>query len=269
VPWKLMAMPTIPEPSFVDFDAGQPGRQPAGANDFCVEWFAFGNPAQAIQIEASSEHLVVVGRGTLRIVPASVAEEVAVPVNHIAIVPAGTHTLLGEPGTQGAVITTRRAGLESQPPYGRRQQLAMPQVLSFDQIKASPEKPRLKMLQTATVSINIVEYHGPRDRSALSPHSHAAFEQGSLAIEGNFVHHLRMPWGSDAGQWRDDEHKAAPSPSLVVIPPHVIHTTEGVGEGRHLLVDVFSPPREDFIASGWVFNAADYQPTGAAAQGDG
>ena len=132
-------------------------------------------------------------------------------------------------------------------------------MLRFEQIKASPEKPRLKMLQTDALSINIVDYAGPRDRSALSPHSHADFEQGSLAIEGQFVHHLRTPWGSDADRWRDDEHLQAPSPSLVVVPPHVIHTSEGTGPGRHLLIDVFSPPRRDFIASNWVFNAADYR----------
>lgn len=267
MPWKPMS--TIPEPSFVRFGDGQPGRTTAGACDFCVEWIVFGSPGQAIRIEAASEHFVIVGQGTLRIAPAAAAGEVAVPADHVAIVPAGTHTLLGDPGTQGAVITTRRAEFESRPPYGRRQMLAMPQVLSFDQIKASPEKPRLKILQTATLSINIVDYQGPRDRSALSPHSHAAFEQGSLALEGDFVHHLRTPWGSDAGQWRDDEHRSAPSPSLVVIPPHVIHTTEGVGDGRHLLIDVFSPPRQDFIASGWVFNAGDYRLSDAAGRGDG
>jgi hypothetical protein len=75
---------------------------------------------------------------------------------------------------------------------------------------------------------------------------------------------LRVPWFSDAGRWRDDEHLAAPSPSLLVVPVEMIHTTEGVGDGPHFLVDVFSPPRRDFIDKGWVFNSADYTPADPA-----
>lgn len=51
-----------------------------------------------------------------------------------------------------------------------------------------------------------------------------------------------------------------PSPSVAVIPVHLVHTTEGVGTERHLLIDVFSPPRRDFIAKGCVANARDYAP---------
>lgn len=45
---------------------------------------------------------------------------------------------------------------------------------------------------------------------------------------------------------------------MMTVPVQLIHTTEGVGDGRHLLIDVFSPPRHDFIGKGWVANAADY-----------
>jgi hypothetical protein len=121
-------------------------------------------------------------------------------------------------------------------------------------------RPRLKMLQSATLSINWVEYEGVRDRTQLSPHSHDDFEQGSLAIHGDFVHHLRLPWGPDANQWRDDLHLSAPAGSLSIVPPGLIHTSEGLGEGRHLLIDVFCPPRGDFIAKGWVANSSDYLP---------
>jgi hypothetical protein len=75
---------------------------------------------------------------------------------------------------------------------------------------------------------------------------------------GRFLHHIRAPWISDANQWRPDEHIEAGADSLLVIPPQLIHTTEGVGSGRHVLIDVFAPPRQDFIAKGWVHNAADY-----------
>jgi mannose-6-phosphate isomerase-like protein (cupin superfamily) len=131
-------------------------------------------------------------------------------------------------------------------------------IYRIDDIPFPAGNPRLKFLQTATMSVNWVEYHGPRNRTQLSPHAHDDFEQGSLAITGSFLHHIRTPWVSDANQWREDEHIKASSDSMLVIPPELIHTTEGVGEGQHILIDVFAPPREDFIAKGWVHNADDY-----------
>lgn len=150
-------------------------------------------------------------------------------------------------------------------PYVRLVNTGQVQVLAIDQVKAPADKARLKMLQTSTLSINWVEYEGPRDRSQLSPHSHAAFEQGSLGLEGDFLHHLRTPWGENAGLWQDDQHARLASPSLMVVPVGLVHTSEGVGPGRHLLIDVFSPPRADFIAKTWVANAADYAPPQDAA----
>jgi hypothetical protein len=50
----------------------------------------------------------------------------------------------------------------------------------------------------------------------------------------------------------------------MVVPVHTIHTSAGVGPGHHLLIDVFSPPRADFIAKGWVANSADYAAPGPA-----
>jgi hypothetical protein len=133
------------------------------------------------------------------------------------------------------------------------------EVHAVDDMPFPPGNPRLKFLQSATMSINWVEYDGPRDRRTLSPHSHKQFEQGSLAIEGSFVHHIRTPWTADAGAWRDDQHIVAGASSVLVIPPELVHTTEGVSQGKHILIDVFAPVRRDFIAKGWVHNAAAYR----------
>jgi hypothetical protein len=131
-------------------------------------------------------------------------------------------------------------------------------IHTVESIVIPPDNGRLRFLQTATMSINWVEYTGLRSRNALSPHAHDDFEQCSLAIEGDFLHHLRVPWGPDADQWRDDVHLAAGPGTLMVVPPRLIHTTEGVGDGLHILIDIFAPPRRDFIAKNWVHNAAQY-----------
>lgn len=133
-------------------------------------------------------------------------------------------------------------------------------VVEIDRMRPAAGRPRLKMLQSATMSINWVEYEGERDRKQLSPHHHDDFEQGSLAILGDYVQHLRVPWGADASCWRDDLHLSSPRGSLTVVPPGMVHTTEGIGGGRHLLIDIFCPPRADFIAKGWVANSGDYAP---------
>jgi quercetin dioxygenase-like cupin family protein len=98
----------------------------------------------------------------------------------------------------------------------------------------------------------------PRDETALTPHSHTDFEQGSVALEGDWLHHLRVPWTANRRHWRPDMHLEVASPSTTIIPAGVIHTSQGIaGEGMRL-IDVFAPPRMDFSQRGWVDNAADY-----------
>ena len=97
-------------------------------------------------------------------------------------------------------------------------------------------------------------------RPQLSPHSHDDHEQCSLSLSGDFVHHARYPWTPDKSLWREDEHIQVASPSAVVFPTQVIHTSETVGDsGNWQLVDIFGPPRLDFSRKpGFVRNAAEY-----------
>jgi hypothetical protein len=115
-----------------------------------------------------------------------------------------------------------------------------------------------RIFRTTNLMVNfLAEEPGPRDKFKLSPHFHDDFEQISLALKGTFVHHIRYPWGPDSTQWRPDESRQIATPSICIIPPPTVHTTQGIGEHQQL-VDIFSPPREDFSASGWVLNAEDY-----------
>jgi mannose-6-phosphate isomerase-like protein (cupin superfamily) len=118
----------------------------------------------------------------------------------------------------------------------------------------------MRIFRSTNLMVNVMTPRMvPRDVRKLSPHSHADFEQGSLAISGEWVHHLRYPWGVDMTAWREDEHLAIGSPSLTVIPPKVIHTSRNTNAGGAWLLDIFAPPRMDFSSKpGKVANEADY-----------
>lgn len=244
--------------------------------NFILEWLQAGTTGETVFVESEYETLVLMpdtGGSILRAGRPAIES----PADSVCIVPAGLYSIALEPGGSYAVIASTRKDIDMESmlnatayanhddriepigvPYKRCVNPDEVQVLRADEIAASADKPRLKIIQTETLSINWVAYEGPRTRTELSPHHHTSYEQGSLAIRGNYTHHLRVQWGKNADLWQDDEHCAAPSPSLLVIPVNLIHTSEGVGNDAHLLIDIFSPPRADFIANGWVYNSGDY-----------
>jgi hypothetical protein len=250
-----------------------PGTVARGQN-FFVQWLK----GDGTTFEACSAHemlLLLPDEGAE--VRAGQGAAQSVPGRSVCVLPAGDITVRPREGGRAVLIASSRTDLApgaacnerdyaspdarivgSDAGYRRMHADGELQVIRIDDIRPPADKPRLKMLQSDTLSINWVEYQGERDRSKLSPHSHTNFEQGSLAIDGHFVHHLRVQWGVDANLWRDDQHLEAGPASMIAIPVQLIHTTEGVGPGRHLLIDVFSPPRQDFIDKGWVANSADY-----------
>ncbi|WP_070105924.1 hypothetical protein [Burkholderia plantarii] len=261
------------------YDLG-PGAIARGQN-FFVQWLEGegGDGAASPEFAAASEHelLLLLPEETGARVRIGHGEAREVPGRSVCVLPAGEVAVRPAAGGRAVLIASTRADLApgaacndgdyaapdariapGDAGYRRTRGGGELQVIRIDEIVPPADKPRLKMLQSDTLSINWVEYQDARDRTKLSPHSHTNFEQGSLAIAGEFIHHLRVQWGADANQWREDEHLRAGAASMIAIPVQLIHTTEGVGAGRHLLIDVFSPPREDFIGKGWIANAADY-----------
>ncbi len=122
-----------------------------------------------------------------------------------------------------------------------------------------PDSPARPFRSTNLMVNAFVPRNFRRDVRKMTPHAHADFDQASLALQGSFTHHIRYPWTPDMTSWRDDEHHAVGSPSVIVIPAQSVHTTQDTGEGFVQLVDIFSPPRPDFVEKpGWICNEADY-----------
>jgi len=126
------------------------------------------------------------------------------------------------------------------------------------------EGTNMRVFRSTNLMLNVMTpRETPRDTAKLTPHAHADFEQGSLAIGGVYIHHLRYPWTPDMATWRADEHVEMASPSVLVIPPTVIHTSRNIGDQPGRLIDVFAPPRMDFSLRGVVANGDEYpMPTG-------
>ncbi|AGP52195.1 hypothetical protein [Streptomyces rapamycinicus] len=192
----------------------------------------------------------------------------------LVVVPAGTSTVrAASPTTVARVFTARcdeqmrRAVNHAAGADPRTAPLPEPTEtgragIRIHRLRDIPEEDgRLgRIFRTASLMVNWFPVHeGPRDTERLSPHSHEDFEQMSVTLAGNYAHHLRVPWTGRMSEWRDDEHVRVGSPSMTLIPPTVVHTTRAVGAGPHTLIDVFAPPREDFLANGWVLNAGEYR----------
>jgi mannose-6-phosphate isomerase-like protein (cupin superfamily) len=226
----------------------------------------------------TDEHFVVVSAGTVLITDTQdVTVEVAAP--SVVIVPPGGCSvvaasdgrvlLISEADDDARLRTARNAGAyrtadPAVAPRGPRGRSHVPglRVHAMDALDADPARLG-RILRSSTLMVNwFPDAVAPRDGEKLSPHSHDDFEQCTITLSGTFVHHLRTTWTPRMSQWRPDEHVRVASPSITVIPPPLVHTTQGVEGDLFQLVDVFSPPRQDFLDQGWVLNADDYREAG-------
>ena len=193
----------------------------------------------------------------------------------ITMVPPGDSKItVKSGGSIVRLITTQNADIAARAPNAEKYAGPHPQCPEFEpwpdpvggfrirsySLDVPDEEGRFgKIFRCTTFMVNVFPPQGPRDITKLSPHHHDDFEQCSLALHGFYMHHLRWPWTADQNEWRDDEHEKVLSPSVCVIPPKVIHTSAPSDPDTNVLVDIFSPPREDFSdMPGWVLNADDY-----------
>jgi hypothetical protein len=230
-----------------------------------------------LTVECDGEHVLLVLDGAnVTVEHAGTAEKITEPA--VVVVPSGSSTAGVD--VAGNVIRIFAAAIE--PDLAERCANAAdyeppdPNVAAYAAWPPPSDGERIRVYRLAdypteegrlgtifrcsTVMVNVFDPHDePRDPTRMSPHHHDDFEQVSLQMDGDYVHHMRVTWTPDMTTWRSDEHAHCEGPSTVVIPPPIIHTSQAVGHMRHFLIDVFAPPRVDFSERpGWVLNADDY-----------
>lgn len=133
------------------------------------------------------------------------------------------------------------------------------QIRNYNLADYIKSETNFRIFRSTNMMINVtLPNETPRDIRALSPHSHDDFEQASLVVKGDYIHHMRYPWTKDMTTWIEDEHISIGSPSVLIIPAKAIHTSRNVSE-QAWLIDIFSPPRIDFSQkAGLVCNEDEY-----------
>lgn len=222
------------------------------------------------------EYVLLVQDGAVVGVEQDGRARVSVSEPALVVVPAGTSTVHAVASTTVARVFTARCDAQMRRAVNHAAEADLRAAPLPESTEAGGDRIRVhrlrdipdeegrlgRIFRTRSLMVNWFPVHeGPRDTERLSPHSHEDFEQMSVTLTGDYAHHLRVPWTPRMSEWREDEHVQVGSPSMTLIPPTVVHTTRAVGAGPHTLIDVFAPPREDFLAKGWVLNAGDYQGT--------
>lgn len=213
-------------------------------------------PESGAVIEAGSERIEAAGE-TVTIVPPGASKVTASGAGHVVRVFSTRVQDLADAAGNAAQYASGAPGVAPlvawpDPPGGFK--LRHYRVADFDK----PDS-QMRIFRCTNLMINVLKKRPvSRDVTKLSPHTHADFEQGSLAIQGTYMHHMRWPWTPDMTTWKEDQHAEMASPSVLVIPPKVIHTSRNIN-GAGWLIDIFSPPRLDFSAKpGLVCNADEY-----------
>jgi quercetin dioxygenase-like cupin family protein len=250
------------------------------AQNFCVCLTDLVAGEELAPGEQADEHFIIVSNGTVEVTDGS-GHTIEATAPSVCIVPAGASSLTARtdgrvvrifPANDAALLGAARnaEAYRSPDPLVTSPGASVPtrvhgiRVYRMSDVVEDPSRLG-RIMRTSALMINwFPDAIEPRDPDQLSPHSHDDFEQCTITLAGAYVHHLRTAWTPRMSQWRPDEHPRVESPSITLIPPPLIHTTQALEGDLFQLLDVFSPPREDFLAQGWVLNADDYATEGSA-----
>lgn len=222
----------------------------------------------SLLIRAGSQERQVSGTAVVTVAPGPWSCRADGPVRIIRLHPLSADDLLDRAHNRAAYAEGLGNAVASEPwpaPLGGQ---ALHVYESLEDVE--PAQGRLgRIYRGRHVMVNaLYPRTGPRDPQTLSPHTHDDFEQLSFVDAGRYVHHIRRQWGSDRTRWMPDEHQEIGGPSVTIIPPPLVHTSEAVGQGENRMFDIFAGPRADFSARpGWVLNAVDYPAPGDGAGG--
>jgi hypothetical protein len=248
----------------------------ARGQNFVVAYTQADAGATLTRADQPDEYMLLLLDAATRVEISTPDERVAVPGRSLVIVPPGqSSAAVSAGGRLVRVFSARAADLTEKCANAAAYATPHPSVAPFApwpdppagkriraySVDVPPERGRFgRIWRSTNLMVNWGEgVAGPRDVKRMSPHAHPDFEQCSLVVEGEYVHHLRWPWTTNLNDWRADDHEAVGSPSVTVIPPTSIHTSQAVGQGTNLLIDIFAPPRVDFSEKpGWVLNADEY-----------
>jgi len=248
----------------------------ARGSNFVVAYSEAEAGAVLAREEQADEYVLLLPDSDTRVSIETPSEKVSVDGHRLVVLPPGPSAIHVETGGRVIRVLTSRAQdlaarASNAAAYEQAHPFVAPQepwpdpvggykVRVYDLDVARDPSRFGRIFRCTTIMVNWTEPRtGPRDPAKLSPHSHPDFEQCSLVLEGQWIHHLRWPWTTNLHDWRSDDHEHVGSPSVTVIPPTTTHTSQAIGQGVNHLVDIFCPPRLDFSAKpGWVLNADDY-----------
>jgi mannose-6-phosphate isomerase-like protein (cupin superfamily) len=119
--------------------------------------------------------------------------------------------------------------------------------------------PRSEFIHSRNIAVQWNPYRDAQRGEIGTPHYHDDFEHTLFCVSGEYVYHMRYPWGTDPSAWRADEHVPVKTPALAVVPPLVTHVAEAVGT-RNSMIDISAPPRPDLLLrlASYAENAAEY-----------
>jgi len=268
--------------SYIHFKEGPPQEEDA----LCRRWYGRGHNFLVCYVEARAgariertgqldEYVILSPQHGMRLHVSSDHGALDIPGYSVVVVPAGASTIEArDDGHFFLLCTTRNTDLAAKavnaaayaaprphvaPLVPWPDPIGGPKIRRYSMEVASEPGRFGRIWRCTTFMVNLFVEDGPRDIEKVSPHYHDDFEQGSLLMTGTMSHHVRWPWTTNMRHWLPDDHMDCGSPSLAVIPPPAIHTSNGTGTVLRLMVDIFSPPRTDFSQKpGWVLNADEY-----------